>query len=149
MKVYHYYWLTTTPGHANDIEMWNGVQARLVHDYGADGSSADLPHILRVPGTIYQEIDSLNISNIYNTKILNKSSDEKILTFKLLEPSEGSIQLAIPEVKIGVHGTYESVLIIKIPKKRLKAKSTDIKIGIFDNNILLETSAFNFIGPTD
>ena len=102
-----------------------------------------------MPGTIYQEIDSINISNIYNTKILNKSSDEKILTFKLLEPSEGSIQLAIPEVKIGVHGTYESVLIIKIPKKRLKAKSTDIKIGIFDNNILLETSAFNFIGPTD
>ncbi len=105
--------------------------------------------ILRVPGTIYQEIDSINISNIYNTKILNKSSDEKILTFKLLEPSEGSIQLAIPEVKIEIHGTYESVLIIKIPKKRLKAKSTDIKIGIFDNNILLETSALNFIGPTD
>jgi len=105
--------------------------------------------IMRVPGTIFQEIDSINISNIYNTKILNKSNSEKKLTFKLLEPSAGVLQFAIPEVKIDIHGTYESVLIIKIPKNKLKAKSTDIKIGIFDNDIQLETSEINFIGPAN
>jgi len=105
--------------------------------------------ILRVPGTIYQEIDSINISNIYNTKILNKSGEERILHFDIIDPDKGSLQFAIPDINIEAHGTYESVLIIKIPKNTLKAKSTDIKIGIFDSDILLETSKINFIGPAN
>lgn len=103
--------------------------------------------ILRIPGTIYQEIDSLNLSNIYNTKVLNKSRVEKKFELRIIEPKEAMLQLAIQEIIIEAHSTYESVLIIKIPKNKLKAKSTDVKIGIFDKDILLVTSEINFIGP--
>jgi cytochrome c oxidase accessory protein FixG len=104
--------------------------------------------ILRVPGALYQEIDSLTLSNIYNTKILNKSDRERELESRLLYPEEGSLQYAVPEIQIAPNGTYQSVLIVKIPKNILIGKSTGIKIGTFENGELIESTGINFIGPT-
>ena len=104
--------------------------------------------ILRVPGALYQEIDSLTLSNIYNTKILNKSDRERELESRLLFTEEGSLQYAVPEIQIAPNGTYQSVLIVKIPKNILIGKSTGIKIGTFENGELIESTGINFIGPS-
>ena len=103
--------------------------------------------ILRLQGTMYQEVDEQTLSNMYNLKIINKTKDDLDLDIKLLSPIEGSIQLATQEVLLKGNGHLETVLIIKIKKNNLKGKSTPIEIGIFDGEILLERSDNNFIGP--
>lgn len=105
-------------------------------------------NILRVPGTIYQKIDSLTYTNIYNTKILNKSERELELSLKLISPEDGNLQLGIPDIRIDMRGSYESILILRYKNKVLRGKSTDVKIGIFEGETLLETVDINFIGPS-
>jgi cytochrome c oxidase accessory protein FixG len=104
---------------------------------------------LRVPGTLYQEIDQSTYSNIYTAKIINKTNSEKELIFKLLSPTDGEIQVTIPDVVIKSQGAFESVVIIRLKKEMLNGKSTNIKIGIFEDNRPIETIETNFIGPSN
>lgn len=103
--------------------------------------------ILRVPGTIYQEVDNNTLSNMYRIKIINKTKSDKTLIIRLLSPSEGEIQLANQETLLTGNGALESILIIKLDKEQLEGKSTAIKIGIFEGENLLEKTDINFIGP--
>ncbi len=103
--------------------------------------------ILRVPGTMYQEVDSEIFSNMYRVKIINKTKSDKNLDIRLLSPEYGTIQLANPESQLPGNGALESILIIKLNKKLLEGKSTALKIGIFEGENLLETKNINFIGP--
>jgi cytochrome c oxidase accessory protein FixG len=104
---------------------------------------------LRVPGTLFQEIDQSTYSNIYTAKIINKTNSEKELIFKLLSPTDGEIQVTIPDVVIKSQGAFESVVIIRLKKEMLNGKSTNIKIGIFEDNRPIETIETNFIGPSN
>ncbi len=103
--------------------------------------------LLRLPGTMYQEIDSLTYSNIYNLNIINKTSNDKQLSIKLLKPENGEIQLINDNAFLTEQNTFETVLIIRLKNKDLTGKSTNITIGIYENKTLLETYKTNFIGP--
>ncbi len=103
--------------------------------------------ILRVPGTIFQKVDTNIFSNIYNIKIINKTQKDKELDIKLLHPEKGEIQFAGKNNTLEKDGKFENVIIIKLNKQVLTGKSTDIEIGIYENNELLETYKTNFIGP--
>lgn len=103
--------------------------------------------ILRLQGTLFQQIDETTYSNVYNVKIVNKTNKDKNLTIKLLAPIGGSLEImgTVPFVK--QHENVESVIMVKLPKKALSGKSTHLQIGIFENDILLEKLETNFIGP--
>ena len=97
---------------------------------------------------MYQEIDSITISNIYDTKIINKSGSEKEIELRIIEPGEGELQVATPGLKIESYKTFESIVIVKLPVGSLKGKSTPLKIGTFEGDNLLEITEINFIGPS-
>lgn len=101
--------------------------------------------IIRVPGTIYQQVTPDTISNMYNLKIINKTANNKTLTFKLLNVKNGSIQLADSRNIIEGNNKFEDILIVKIPKDSIKTRSTIIEIGIFENLCLLEQVECNFL----
>jgi cytochrome c oxidase accessory protein FixG len=103
--------------------------------------------ILRVPGTLYQEVGDGVYSNLYNVKIINKTQVDKNLDFRLLQPQTGEIQFVGENHTLKKDGKFEGVLIIKLKKENTSGKSTPIEIGIFENNELLETYETNFIGP--
>jgi cytochrome c oxidase accessory protein FixG len=103
--------------------------------------------LLRMPGTIYQQVDGNNLSNIYNAKILNKTNKLKKLELKLISPATGSIRVAGQEIEPKGGATFEGVVIIQLNASQLTGKSTDIEIGIYEGNALLETENINFIGP--
>lgn len=102
--------------------------------------------ILRTPGTLYQIQDNGKISNLFNIKIINKTHDEKDLNLKLID-QKGEIQLAGKEIKLEDQSLYESVLVLAIDKKDINSEKTDIKIGIFERDNLIETYNITFIGP--
>ena len=105
--------------------------------------------IIRVSGSIYQQVDSVTYSNLYMIKIINKMQSDKILNFKLLNPTSGSIQLVTGQTTIKKQGTLESVLIVNLNKKSLTGKSTPVELAIYEGETLLERYSTNFLGPVN
>ncbi len=103
--------------------------------------------ILRLQGTMYQQVDDLTLSNMYNLKIINKTKKEKMLDIRLISPEGGTVQLATENLVLPGNGHVETVLIVKLANNQLEGKSTPIEIGIFEGETLLERSDNNFIGP--
>ena len=103
--------------------------------------------ILRVPGTIYQEIEPDIYTNIYNIKSINKTQKDIELDVRLLSPENGRIQLAGKNHTIKESSKFENVIIITLEKTQLEGKITELEIGLYNGDELLETYETNFIGP--
>ena len=103
--------------------------------------------LLRVPGTIYQEIGTDTLSNVYTLKVLNKSNKHKEIQFRLLSPEHGSIQMAANKISLPEDETYENILLIKLHRKSINSSSTKIIVGIFEEDNMLERVFINFVGP--
>lgn len=101
---------------------------------------------LRLPGTMYQQVSSEEVSNMYNTKIFNKTNSDKTIDIKLITPT-GEITVAGKEVFIEASGGFEAILIIKVKTADLSGKSTDIEIGFFEGDVMLQSEKLNFFGP--
>lgn len=104
--------------------------------------------IQRLPGTLFQKIDAVTYSNVYNIKFVNKTAKTKDLTLKIITPYSGSIDISGTQLNVKAHSNLESVVMVKLPKEVLNGKSTALKIGIYENDKLLETIETNFFGPT-
>ena len=103
--------------------------------------------ILRVSGSIYQRVDSVNYSNLYLLKIINKTQTDKRINLKLITPGSGTIQLTTGQTLLKTQGILESVVIVNLNKKDLTGKSTPIEVGIYEGNTLLQQYHTNFLGP--
>ncbi|QLE00607.1 cytochrome c oxidase accessory protein CcoG [Galbibacter sp. BG1] len=104
--------------------------------------------ILRLPGQLYEHKGEHIISNVYTFKIINKTVNEiEDVHFELLAP-KGEVKLVSGgNFDIPKEGLYESTLFIEIDKAFLKKDKTDLKIGVFSNNTLIETTSTTFLGP--
>ena len=103
--------------------------------------------ILRIPGSIYQQVDSKTFSNVFQVKIINKSLNDKVLHLKLVDPKSGSVQLITGQDIVKKQEKLESVLIVNINRINLKGENTPIKLGVYEGETLLEVYSTNFIGP--
>jgi cytochrome c oxidase accessory protein FixG len=103
--------------------------------------------IIRMPGTMCQIIDSTNVSNIYNVKIINKTNKAKHIAFKLMEIQGVNLEFTNDISLIEEGKTIETVLMIKLPKQLLTGRTTNLEIGIFENNTMIAKTVINFIGP--
>jgi cytochrome c oxidase accessory protein FixG len=103
--------------------------------------------MLRVSGSIYQQVDSVNYSNLYMLKIINKTEGEKTLTLKLINPKSGTLQLATGQTKLKAQELLESILIVNLNRNSLTGKSTNVELGIYEGEELLGTYMTNFLGP--
>nr|WP_321451950.1 cytochrome c oxidase accessory protein CcoG [uncultured Carboxylicivirga sp.] len=102
--------------------------------------------ILRVQGSLYQTLDDGRISNIYNYKIVNKTSKKSDLSIKLISP-EGEVQLAGHMMKIKEQEKLQGAFLLKLSKDQLEGSSTKVLLGIYDGDQLLETIESTFVGP--
>jgi cytochrome c oxidase accessory protein FixG len=103
--------------------------------------------ILRISGSIYQQVDSVTFSNLYMVKIINKTQSDKDLHIKLITPESGKIQLTTGQTLLKKQGILESALIVNLDRQSLTGKSTPIELGIFEGETLLEKYTTNFLGP--
>lgn len=103
--------------------------------------------ILRTPGVMYQENENGTISNLFNLKVVNKSSSTLVLSFKLLN-SDGEIKMVGQEVLTVKKGeSNQQAFFVEIPRNELKQRNTSLKIGIFNNGNLIEEEETSFNGP--
>lgn len=103
--------------------------------------------ILRASGMTYIEKDE-KIANLYNFKLLNKSTSVQSVEIRMIEPEDAFLQFAgQPDLHIEVGELASGTFFVLIEQDKLKKISTEIKIGVFANGELAETVKTNFNGP--
>jgi len=103
--------------------------------------------ILRLPGQLYEHKGE-NISNVFTYKLVNKTNNDfDHVHLKLAEP-KGEIKIVgNNSFKVKKEGLAQGTLFVVIHPNFLKGDKTKITIEVYDDNLLLETTTTNFLGP--
>jgi cytochrome c oxidase accessory protein FixG len=102
--------------------------------------------VLRSPGMLYQDQGNGKISNLYNIKIVNKTSRDLPVEFRLLDvPGEISVIGNSPVVKKQTVG--ESVFFIILDRSVVTNGKKEVDIGVFEGEKMLDHTRATFVGP--
>ncbi|WP_421877650.1 cytochrome c oxidase accessory protein CcoG [Marinoscillum sp.] len=102
--------------------------------------------ILRTPGMMYQERPDGTITNLYQLKMVNKTTEDLPIELKL-EESEGSLEMVGDNLLLQKQGLGEGAFFIVMDPDNLEKMSTDIEIGVYSSGELIETVNTRFLGP--
>ncbi|WP_149276562.1 cytochrome c oxidase accessory protein CcoG [Pareuzebyella sediminis] len=105
-------------------------------------------NILRLPGQLYEHKEGNIISNVYTYKLLNKTtSNIDNVHFELLS-HKGNIKL-VPQqnFEVPAEALSEGTLFIEINAAALNGDKDKLKIGIYSDNELIETTSARFLAP--
>ena len=103
--------------------------------------------VMRAPGMLFQEKGKDSVQNLYNVKVVNKTTREIPMTVKL-EDMEGSIQMVgKPYVKVENEGQGWGEFFITLPKNKIHKRSTPINIGIYNGTQKIGVVTTKFLAP--
>ncbi|MCZ4693175.1 cytochrome c oxidase accessory protein CcoG [Ancylomarina euxinus] len=102
--------------------------------------------ILRTPGLMYQEPAEGIISNMYSFKIVNKTTEDLPVQFKILD-KEGEIQIIGKTFNAAASSIHEGTFFAKFPKAYILTDKTQIQIGVYAKERLIEKVNLTFVGP--
>lgn len=105
--------------------------------------------VLRLPGQLYERKDNNIISNVFTYKLINKTTQEiEDVTLKLMS-HEGTVKLVSTHdtFVVPAQGLAEGTVFIEISNSELSGDRNTIKIGVYENDKLIETTSANFLGP--
>lgn len=106
-------------------------------------------NILRLPGQLYEHKENNIISNVFTYKLVNKTTkDIENVSFKLMS-HKGELKLVSTsdEFVVPSQGIAEGTLFIEINNSALSGDRNKIKIGVYEEGKLIETTTANFLGP--
>jgi len=102
--------------------------------------------VLRSPGMLFQDQGNGKISNLYNIKIVNKTSQDLPLEIRLLSvPGEVSVIGTSPVIKKQTIG--EAVFFILLDRSAITKGKMEIDIGVFSRGKVLDRTRATFFGP--
>lgn len=102
--------------------------------------------VFRTPGTLFEEYEPGKFRNVYNYKIINKTTDEIPVSFEIDGP--GRIELVGSQDRDVIKGEYvEGALFIYLEENELTGQKTDININVRSGDEIIETVETTFIGP--
>lgn len=102
--------------------------------------------ILRLPGQTFQSTET-TIKNVYTVKFINKTTEDiKDISIDLMS-HKGTVEMVGGHVDLNKQGLREGTLFIEIDKNDLNSSKEKLKIGIYSNGKLIETTTTNFSGP--
>ncbi|SFC34379.1 cytochrome c oxidase accessory protein FixG [Zunongwangia mangrovi] len=104
--------------------------------------------ILRLPGQLYEHQENNRISNVFTFKLVNKTTENiENVQLKLIS-HKGEVRLVKSDsLVVPKQGFAEGTLFIEVPAASLKGEKEKLKIGVYSNNELIETTTTNFLGP--
>ncbi|UKM63554.1 cytochrome c oxidase accessory protein CcoG [Flavobacteriaceae bacterium GSB9] len=106
-------------------------------------------NVLRLPGQLYEHKDNNIISNVFTYKLVNKTTEDiSNVSLKLLS-HKGKLKLVSTTENLNVpkQGIAEGTLFIEINNSALSGDRNKIKIGVYEDDTLIETTTANFLGP--
>lgn len=103
--------------------------------------------ILRTPGMMYQEQENDQISNLYNVKVINKTNEDLTVHLRMMEGGGTLRMVGQEELLVTRQGTAQGAMFILLNREDIQRMSTDMKIGVYAGDELLETVETSFLGP--
>ena len=103
--------------------------------------------VLRIPGMMYQKLDSNKISNLYNIQIVNKTFNKIPVTLKVkFENSE--IKFIGKDIsELDEQSMAEAEFFVIVPGSELKKVKTPLILQVISNGKVIEEVKTNFMGP--
>lgn len=103
--------------------------------------------LLRTPGMLYQSREDGRVSNLYALKMVNKTQRNLPVRLELLNV-KGEIQVVGNKAMDLAPGQLaQTELFIILPKDQLDGMKTNVVVGVFNGDKLLEKVKTTFLGP--
>ena len=102
--------------------------------------------IHHLPGQTFQSTNT-TIKNVYTFKLINKTTKEIDNIDIRLESHKGKVILVGGNYTVPKQGLIEGTLFIEIDRTDLNSSKEKIELGIYSNDVLIESSFTNFMGP--
>lgn len=104
--------------------------------------------VLRLPGQLYERKADNMISNVFTFKLINKTTAEiPNVHFELLSHN-GEVKMVRQEhFTVPEQGLAEGTLFIEINASALSGDKDRVKIGVYSDETLIETTTAAFLGP--
>lgn len=103
--------------------------------------------IIRAAGITYQERGTDSISNLYNIKIVNKTTEELNLTLRLEDAPGEIIEAEGKPIVVQKEGQGKGSFFIVLPNNFIQDRKTPLKVGIYNGDKKINTLSTNFMGP--
>lgn len=102
--------------------------------------------ILRTPGLLFQKVDEDHVSNLYNFEVVNKTTQDMPIEFRLLNEG-GEIKLVgqAPTAKAGE--VAKGTMFIVMENDKIDGRKNDMHIEVYSNGKLVDKVKTNFFGP--
>lgn len=102
--------------------------------------------ILRLPGSMFQEYDSANYSNIYTIQVVNKTRKELSVELVLDEP-EGIIKMMGDPLVVKKGEVGEANFLVVINKSKIEHSLTEVEFKVKSGEREMEEIESTFVGP--
>ena len=104
--------------------------------------------VLRLPGQLYEHKGEDIISNVYTYKLINKTTKEiPEVHFELIS-HKGIIRVVSQDrIQVPEQGLAEGTLFIEVDSHELEDEKEKLKIGVYSEDQLIETTTTVFLGP--
>lgn len=110
-------------------------------------SRADVDFLLlRTPGKLFHRVEEGYISNLYNYQLINKTSQEMKVEFRI-SSEYGRIRLIGEDVVLKGNEMAKGALFIDIPPDQLTDRSTMVSVQIISKNRVVDEVKSKFLGP--
>ena len=102
--------------------------------------------LLRAPGMMYQKVDDNTYNNLYNYHIINKTTKELNIEFKL-KTEKGNVKLVGEQPIVPEKGEAEGALFIELPKELIDGRKTQLEVEVYSHGKLIDEVNTTFFGP--
>ncbi len=104
-------------------------------------------YITRAKGQLYQEIGTDRISNVFDVKIINKTTEEIPLSLRL-EDMPGEIRVVgASSIVLKKETLNEFTIFLEIPLTAITKQNSKIHIGVYRGEKKIQTIKTKFLGP--
>lgn len=109
--------------------------------------------LIRSRGQTYQKTEIGTFTNLYNYKVINKTSKDRFIQLKLVAPQNATIKIigqenADGQLKIPAEGLNTGTLIIEMSKETARKHNREIEMRFYDvEGNLIQTLDSKFMSP--
>jgi cytochrome c oxidase accessory protein FixG len=103
--------------------------------------------LLRAPGSMFQQTAEGRISNLYNLRIVNKTSLNLPIELKL-ENTPGILRVMGGDtIVVAAEKLATSAVLIELDRNQLKGANTPLVVGVYSRGKRIETVKTTLVGP--
>lgn len=104
--------------------------------------------ILRLPGSMYQEYDSLHYSNIYTIQLINKTHKDLPVNLTIDE-AVGSIKMMGDPLVVKKEDVGKATFLLVMERAKVKTSLTEIEFKVMSEGRVMDEIEATFVGPNE